>query len=40
MPRAIHESDVEENVLAVLENLGYQVIRGKTRTIFQVVALR
>ncbi|MGD0477802.1 MAG: type I restriction endonuclease subunit R [Nitrososphaerales archaeon] len=29
MPKAIHESDVEENVLAVLENLGYQVIRGE-----------
>ncbi len=28
MPKAIHESDVEENVLAILESLGYQIIRG------------
>ena len=28
MPKAIHESDVEENVLAILENLCYEIIRG------------
>src|SRR3989442_3514783 len=28
MPKLIHESDVEENVLATLENLGYKIIRG------------
>lgn len=28
MPRAIHESDVEENVLSILESLGYEIIRG------------
>ena len=28
MPKAIHESDVEENVLAILESLGYEIIRG------------
>jgi type I restriction enzyme R subunit len=28
MPKAIHESDVEENVLVILESLGYQIIRG------------
>ncbi len=28
MPKAIHESDVEENVLAILENLSYEIIRG------------
>jgi len=28
MPKAIHESDVEENVLSVLQSLGYDVIRG------------
>ena len=28
MPKAIHESDVEENVLAILESLGYGIIRG------------
>jgi type I restriction enzyme R subunit len=28
MPRAIRESDVEENVLAILANLGYGIIRG------------
>jgi type I restriction enzyme R subunit len=28
MPKAIHESDVEENVLAILENLRYEIIRG------------
>jgi len=28
MPKAIHESDVEENVLAILEILGYEIIRG------------
>lgn len=28
MPRAIHESDVEENVLAILEDLCYDIIRG------------
>lgn len=28
MPKAIHESDVEENVLATLENLCYEIIRG------------
>jgi len=29
MPKAIHESDVEENVLAILESLGYEIIRGE-----------
>ena len=28
MPKVIHESDVEENVLAILEGLGCEVIRG------------
>ncbi len=28
MPKVIHESDVEENVLAILDNLGYEIIRG------------
>jgi type I restriction enzyme, R subunit len=28
VPRVIHESDVEENVLAILENLDYEIIRG------------
>ncbi len=28
MPKVIHESDVEENVLAILAHLGYEVIRG------------
>lgn len=28
MPKAIHESDVEENVLAILQSLGYEIIRG------------
>jgi type I restriction enzyme, R subunit len=28
MPKAIHESDVEENVLAILESFGYEIIRG------------
>jgi type I restriction enzyme R subunit len=28
VPKVIHESDVEENVLAILETLGYEVIRG------------
>ncbi len=28
MPRVIHESDVEENVLAILESLGYEIVRG------------
>src|SRR2546426_2073827 len=28
MLKAIHESDVEENVLAILESLGYEIIRG------------
>ena len=28
MPRVIHESDVEENVLAILESIGYEIIRG------------
>jgi len=26
--KVIHESDVEENVLTILENLGYEIIRG------------
>src|SRR3989449_5976404 len=29
MPKVIHESDVEENVLAILENLSYEIIRGE-----------
>lgn len=29
MPKVIHESDVEENVLAILESLGYRIIRGE-----------
>ena len=29
MPKAIHESDVEENVLTVLQDLGYDIIRGE-----------
>src|SRR3989449_453422 len=28
MPKVIHESDVEENVLAILENLSYEIIRS------------
>jgi type I restriction enzyme R subunit len=28
VPKAIHESDVEENVLKLLDNLGYEIIRG------------
>ncbi len=28
MPKVIHESDVEENVLAILETLGCEIIRG------------
>jgi type I restriction enzyme R subunit len=28
MPKAIHESDVEETVLTLLESLGYEIIRG------------
>jgi len=28
VPKVIHESDVEENVLAILDNLGYEIIRG------------
>jgi len=28
VPKVIHESDVEENVLAILENLRYEIIRG------------
>src|SRR6267378_3172709 len=28
VPKVIHESDVEENVLAILEDLGYEIIRG------------
>jgi len=28
VPKAIHESDVEENVLAILQSLGYEIIRG------------
>src|SRR3989454_916016 len=28
MLKAIHESDVEENVLAILESLGYEIMRG------------
>src|SRR2546426_11649999 len=28
MSKVIHESDVEENVLAILERLGYEIIRG------------
>lgn len=28
MPKVIHESDVEENVLAILDRLDYEVIRG------------
>ncbi|MGI0021273.1 MAG: type I restriction endonuclease, partial [Nitrososphaeraceae archaeon] len=28
MPRVIHEADVEENVLAILKTLGYEIIRG------------
>ncbi len=28
MPKVIHESDVEENVLAILDSLGYEIIRG------------
>jgi type I restriction enzyme, R subunit len=29
VPKAIHESDVEENVLSILESLGYEIIRGE-----------
>ena len=28
MPRVIHESDVEESVLAILRSLDYEIIRG------------
>jgi type I restriction enzyme R subunit len=28
VPKAIHESDVEEKVLAILQSLGYEIIRG------------
>src|SRR2546426_676607 len=28
MPKVIHESDVEENVLSILEDLDYEIIRG------------
>src|SRR3990170_4196605 len=28
VPKVIHESDVEENVLGILESLGYEIIRG------------
>jgi type I restriction enzyme R subunit len=28
VPKVIHESDVEENVLAILESLSYEIIRG------------
>src|SRR6267378_1345761 len=28
VPKGIHESDVEENVLVILERLGYEIIRG------------
>jgi type I restriction enzyme, R subunit len=28
VPRVIHESDVEENVLTLFESLGYEIIRG------------
>ncbi|AFU59834.1 type I site-specific deoxyribonuclease, HsdR family [Candidatus Nitrososphaera gargensis Ga9.2] len=28
MPKAISEADVEENVLAILESMGYKIIRG------------
>ncbi len=28
MPKAIHESDVEETVLAILDSLSYEIIRG------------
>jgi type I restriction enzyme R subunit len=28
VPKVIHESDVEENVLANLESLGYEIVRG------------
>ena len=28
MSKVIHESDVEENVLAILKNLGYEIVRG------------
>src|SRR5438445_1285609 len=28
MSKVIHESDVEENVLAILESLGYEIMRG------------
>lgn len=28
MAKVIHESDVEENVLAILQSLGYEIIRG------------
>ena len=28
MLKAIHESDVEENVLVILESLDYEIIRG------------
>ena len=29
MPKVIHESDVEENVLGILEDLRYEIIRGE-----------
>lgn len=28
MPRVIHESDVEESVLTILESLGYEIVKG------------
>jgi type I restriction enzyme R subunit len=28
VPRVIHESDVEENVLSILKSLGYEIVRG------------
>lgn len=28
MRKAISESDVEENVLSILQNLGYEIVRG------------
>ena len=28
MPKVIAESDVEENVLAILDSLGYKILRG------------
>jgi type I restriction enzyme R subunit len=28
VPKVIHESDVEENVLSIVDSLGYEIIRG------------